>query len=151
MVSIAASHLYMFLAFVTIGALLISTFNSYSTILRSVPEQEQLKNLLERIVSEGNELLTLTLITNSNESLFLDLPSKIGYNQYWMRIRNDSAKAWVEGCFGQIWNGKSAHKVTFPCQFSASGCFLSGYGVAKLECYLNNSVPQLCLSSKGGA
>lgn len=149
MVSIASSHLYMFLATVAVGGILISAFNSYSATLRSVPEEERLQNLLEYVVSQGNELVTLALITNSSGSLFLNLPSKIGANQYWIRIRNDSTSAWLEGCFGQLWNGNPAKKVYFPCHFSASGHFLSQHGVARLQCFMNSSILQLRLSNGG--
>ncbi|MEM2988222.1 MAG: hypothetical protein QXK26_04200 [Candidatus Bathyarchaeia archaeon] len=151
MVSLASSHLYMFLATVAVGTILISAFNSYSTTLRSIPEEKQLRNLLEYVASEGNKLVTLTLLTNSSESLFLNLPSKIGANQYWIRIRNDSTSAWLEGCLGQSWNGTPAEKVYFPCRFSASGHYLSQHGVARLECYMNGRILQSRLPTQGGA
>jgi hypothetical protein len=140
----------MFLASLAVGTILISAFNSYSATIRNMPEVEQLRNLLEQVVYRGNELLTLTLVTNSSGSLFLNFPLKIGSNQYWMRICNDSTNAWVEGAFGHIGNGFSAEKVYFPSRFSASGFFLSEYGVAKLESYRNGTVVQLRLSFGGG-
>jgi hypothetical protein len=142
--------LYTFIALVAIGTILIFSFSSYASTIRAAPEIESLQNILDHIAAEGNELITLVTTTNSTAHLIVQLPSAIGNQEYWIRVRNDSSKAWLEGGLGQIRNSETAYRVFFPEKMSTSGYYLGGYGPAILECYMNGSVPQLNLNSLGG-
>jgi len=148
--SIATSHFYTFVALAAISTILIFSFSSYASTIRTAPEIENLKNILNHIAAKGNELLTLVTTTNSTTHLIVQLPSAIGNREYWIRVRNDSSNAWLEGALGQTRNGETAYCVFFPEKMSTSGYYLGGYGPAILECYMNGSVPQLNLSSLGG-
>jgi len=148
--SIAMTHFYTFVALTAISTVLICSFSSYASTVRTVPEIENLKNILDHVAAKGNELLTLVTTTNSTTHLIVQLPSTIGNREYWIRVRNDSSKAWLEGALGQIRNGETAYRVFFPQKISTSGYYLGGYGPAILKCYMNGSVPQLNLSLLGG-
>jgi hypothetical protein len=144
--SIIPSHLYMFVAMTIVGTLLIFSFNSYAATLRSIPETEQLDNLLSYVTAKATELLTLTK-TNSNTRIYLNLPTKIGDQQYWIRLHNDTIQSWLEGGFGNHWNTSTSHKVYLPEKPSANGHYVSSFGAAVLKCYTDGLGLQLFLTS----
>lgn len=150
MPSTIPSHIYTLVALSAVSAILIATLNSYTTSLRATPEIEQLKNLLNHVAAKGNELLTIVAATNSSAQVSIQLPATIGYKQYWLRVRNDSSSAWLEGSIGQMIENEVTQRVYLPKRVSASGYFIGGYGPAILESYMNGSTPQLNLASLGG-
>jgi uncharacterized membrane protein len=149
--SIASSHLYTFLALTTVSILLVCSFSLYAGTVRSLPEIEQLKNILDHVAAKGNELLTLVTATNSTARTIIQLPSTIGNQEYWIRIRNDTSNAWIEGALGQISENRTTYRVFLPRKASTYGYYMGGYGSAMLECYMNGSTLQLNLNSAGGA
>jgi hypothetical protein len=148
--SIPISQIYAFVAMAAVSTILIATFNSYTVTLRSASESEQLRNLLNSTAAQGNELLALTAATNSTARVFLQMPTSIGYKQYWIRAQNDSLKAWLDGGLGPFSESEATYRIFFPRNVSASGQYVGGYGPAVLESYLNGSALQLNLSSVGG-
>jgi len=149
--SIASSYLYTFLALTTVSILLVCSFSLYASTVRSLPEIEQLKNILDHVAAKGNELLTLVTATNSTARTLVQLPSTIGHQDYWIRVRNDTSNAWIEGALGQISENRTTYRVFLPRKASTSGYYMGGYGSAMLECYMNGSIFQLNLNSAGGA
>jgi hypothetical protein len=147
MPAIAPSYIYSFFALIIVSTLLISSFAAYATTLRTIPEIEQLENLLNHVASKGYELITLITATNSTAEAVLQLPSTIGTRQYWIKLRNESLKAWVEGALGSIQESSTANRVYLPKTVSVSGNYSSDYGPAVLECYINGSTISLCLTS----
>lgn len=150
MPSIASTYLYNFLALTTVSILLVCSFSLYASTVRSLPEIEQLKNILDHVAAKGNELLTLVTATNSTVHTLIHLPSTIGHQEYWIRVRNDTSDAWVEGALGQIGENRTAYRVFLPRKASTSGYYMGGYGSAMLECYMNGSILQLNLGLAGG-
>jgi hypothetical protein len=144
---IAPSYIYAFFAVIAVSGILISTFASYATTLRVIPEMEQLENLLNHVASEGCELITLAAGTNSTAEAVLKLPSAIGNKQYWIRLRNESSKAWVEGALGPIHQGNVTNRLYLPKAVSALGNYSSGYGPAVLECSVNGPAITLHLKT----
>jgi hypothetical protein len=134
----------------TVSILLVCCFSLYAGTVRSLPEIEQLKNILDHVAAKGNELLTLVTTTNSTARTIIQLPSTIGNQEYWIRIRNDTTNAWIEGALGQISENRTTYRVFLPRKASTSGYYMGGYGSAMLECYMNGSILQLNLSSAGG-
>ena len=150
MPSIALNHLYTFIALTIVSILLISSYSSYANTLQTIPEIEQLKNILDHVAAKGNELLTLVITTTSKVHTLVQLPPTIGNREYWIRIRNDTSNVWIEGALGQIDDGGREYEIFLPGKASTSGCYTGGYGPAMLECYMNGSIPQLNLSPAGG-
>ena len=150
MPSIASSHLYTFLALTTVSVLLVCAFSIYTSTVRTIPEIEQLKNILDHVAAKGNELLTLMTTTNSTAQTIIQLPPTIGYREYWIRVQNDTSNVWVEGALGQLGEDGKKYQVFLPGKASTSGYHIGGYGPAMLECYMNGSIPQLNLSPAGG-
>lgn len=148
--TIAPSYIYAFFALIAVSGILISTFAAYATTLRVIPEMEQLENLLNHVASKGCELITLTAATNSTSEAVLKLPPAIGNKQYWIRLRNESSKAWVEAALGSIHQGKVTSRVYLPKIVSALGNYSSGYGPAILEIFMSNSTVTLHLKTWRG-
>ena len=134
MPAIAPSYIYAFFALIIVSSILISSFATYTSTLRAIPEMEQLENLLNHIASKGYELITLTTATNSTSEAVLQLPSTIGIKQYWIRLSSESSKAWVEGALGDIHKSNMQNRVYLPKTVSASGNYSSSHGPASLEC-----------------
>jgi len=150
MPSVAVSHLYTFIALTTVSILLVASFSLYANTVRSLPEIKQLKNILDHVAAKGNELLTLATATNSTARTIIQLPPTIGHQEYWIRVRNDTSNAWIEGALGQIRENRTTYQVFLPRQASTSGYYMGGYGSTMLECYMNGSILQLNLNSAGG-
>ena len=150
MPSIATSYLYTFLALIIVSILLVCSFSLYTSTVRSLPEIKQLKNILDHVAAKGNELLTLVTATNSTVRAIIQPPSIIGHQEYWIRVRNDTSNAWIEGALGQIRENRTTSRVFLPRKASTSGHYMGGYGSAILECYMNGSILQLNLNSAGG-
>jgi len=147
MPSIIPSYVYMFAAMTAVGTLLIFSFNSYAATLRSIPETEQLDNLLNHVAAKAIELQSLTT-TNSNTQAYLNLPTRIGDRNYWLRLRNDTIQSWLEGGLGEIWDDTPTnHQVYLAGKPYATGQYVSGFGPAVLKGYVNGSISQIFLSS----
>ncbi len=149
MPSVIASYVYAFAALVAVSALLIFSVNSYSLSLRAQSEQDQLQSILTGLAAKADEILTLVETTNASLTVNVNLPTTIGDQYYWLRLSNDSAKAWVEGSVGEYHEDAAGLKVFIPEDAVMSGYFLSEKGTATLYGSMNASLPQLNLSSTG--
>jgi hypothetical protein len=118
-----------------VGSLLVLSFMSYTNALRGSSEVNELKNLTDHVAAKATELLALNLPQNSTVEDVIQTPTSIGNRQYWIRLRNDSVKAWVEGGFGDTPTEESDLRVFIPAGASASGHYAGGYGSAVLRCY----------------
>jgi len=147
--SITSSYLYTFVALIAVSSLLVFSFMAYADALRVSSEVKQLKNLMNYVATKATELLTLTLTTNATAEAFLQMPASVGNKQYWLQLRNDSSRAWLEGGFGNLPMEETELRVYLPKEASATGCYIGGYGAARLKCFLDAGVPQILLASSG--
>jgi hypothetical protein len=145
--TLAPSYIYAFFALVAVSSILISSYAAYTAALRTIPEIEQLKNLLNYVASKGYELTALTAATNSTLEATLQLPTSIGNRQYWIRLQNGGSEAWVEGALGTIHAGNITNRVYLPKTVVSIGNYSSGYGPVLLESYLDGATITLRLSS----
>jgi len=145
--SITSSYIYTFFALAIVGTLLICTFNAFTVFLKEDVKKEQLKNLLEHVAAESCELISTAMTNNSTITVTLNIPSLVGNQRYWIQLRNDSSLAWVEGDFGTS-PVQTGLYIFIPGIVSASGQYISGYGVAVLECQVNGTTT--CLNLSGG-
>ncbi len=147
MPTIAPSYLYTFLAMIAVSTILVLSFMTYVSALRISSEAGQLSNLMDHLAAESTDLLTLVLVTNTTIETFLQMPSLIGEKQYWLRFRNDSSNAWLEGGFGNQPKEGAALRVHLPQEVFATGSYIGGYGAARLECEINAGCPRIQLTS----
>ena len=108
-------------------------------------EKQQLSNIADYVATESLELISHAAAENLTSTLHLDVPPLIGNQRYWIKMANDSAKAWVEVGFGTtvLSSGQLAY---IPSDVAASGTYISGSGAVLLECYSDSSGVQLTLS-----
>ena len=78
------------------------------------------------------------------------MPSSISEKQYWIQLRSDASRAWVEGGLG-ISPIQTRNKIFIPGLVAASGVYVSGYGLAELECHLQGTTVYLSLSQESSA
>jgi len=145
MPTITPSYIYTFFAMLIVSSILISSFSAYVVALKTIPEIQQLENLLKHVASQGYRLITLTNVANSTSRVVLELPSAIGSKQYWFRLCNDSSRAWVEGALGPITKVNVGNQVPLPNMIVAIGNYSSVNGPAVLESYWDQTIPVLHL------
>lgn len=147
MPSITPSYLYTLVALIAISSLLVFSFMTYAEAIRFSSEAKQLKSLMNYVTAKGTELLTLTLTTKASAEAYLQMPTTVGNKYYWLQLRNDSEKVWIEGGFGNIPKEGVELRVYLPKEASAQGYYISGYGAACLKCYFEAGVPQIQLAN----
>lgn len=152
MPSITPSYLYTLVALIVVSSLLVLSFMTYTNAIRFSSEARQLRDLMNHVAAKSTELLTLVLTTNSTVEVFLEMPTAIGNKQYWLQLRNDTAKTWVESGLGNKPVEGSELRVYLPKRISAVGYYLSGHGSARLNCSYGagNSEIKLAYSNEGG-
>lgn len=150
MPAITPSYLYTFVALIAVSSLLVFSFADYTNALRSSSELKQLRNLLDCVAAKGTELIVLSQTTNASTEAFVQMPSSIGNKQYWLRLRNDSVKAWLEGGLGDEPVSETELRVYIPKKTSATGYYIGGYGAVRLECSLISGTPHIQLADSGG-
>lgn len=136
---------------IAVSTLLVMSFMAYANVLRVSSEAKQLADIVDHVAARSAELLTLALVTNSTNEAYVQMPAAIGSKQYWLQLRNDSARIWIEGGLGNVPVEGSEIHAFLPGKGRASGHYIGGYGAACIRC---NSVAgfvqiQLTNSSSG--
>jgi len=78
------------------------------------------------------------------------VPTSVGNMQYWLRLKNSSSQAWVEGGFGSVPYSESVVKAYVPRNASASGFYAAGSGALILKSNAENGVPNIWMDSLHG-
>jgi len=147
--SVSTSFFYSFLAMMVVSTLLTCSFASYVNLLRGASEINRLGETVDKVAAEAEDALTTVTSHNATIGIVIQLPAKIGYREYWIRLANDSSRAWLEGGFGRTPTSEErVYRVYLPRNAYVSGIFEGRYGIALLNCFLNGSVPQLVLSQR---
>ncbi|MEM3694918.1 MAG: hypothetical protein QXJ11_03045 [Candidatus Bathyarchaeia archaeon] len=148
MPTIAASHLYTFAALIAVGSLLTTSFMVYANTIRETSENKKLEAIMNLVAAKSIRLITLTLSTNASTETFLQLPTKIGDKDYWLKLENGTSKAWLEGGFGST-PTESAIRISVAKNVLATGVYISGYGAARLKCFFASNIVQIQISNGG--
>ncbi len=144
MPSIIPSYIYALFASIIVGTLIIGACSLSTLNVRNEAAKQQLLNVAEYVSTKSLELVTHATTDNLTSTVHLNVPSLIGDKRYWIQIANDSSRAWVEAGFGTTVHS-SEHCAYIPSEVSASGWYISGSGVASLDCYSNSSGVHLTL------
>jgi len=131
---------------IAVSTLLVLSFMAYVNALRFSSEAGQLANLMDHLAAKSTELLTLASNTNATSEVFLQMPTAIGEKQYWLQLRNDSSNAWIEGGFGNHQVQETELRVSLPKEAVVTGCYVGGYGAARLRCEMNAGLPRIQLT-----
>jgi hypothetical protein len=145
MVSIIPGWVYSIFAALIVGAIIVYACSISTLNVKNQANTQQLKNIEEYVAAQTLSLLSHTTENNQNTTQFLDIPSSIGNQRFWIRITNDSSGAWVESGFGTTPSSNSL-QINIPANFEASGYFISGSGRAKLLCQFENQTATLELT-----
>jgi hypothetical protein len=147
MPSIIPSWVYSIFAALIVGSIIVYACSIASLNVKNQANTQQLKNIEEYVATQSISLLSHTTENNQNTTQFLDIPSSIGNQRFWIRIANDSSGAWVESGFGTTLSSNNL-QMNIPAYFDASGYFISGSGRAKLQCQFENQIATLTLTSE---
>lgn len=146
MPSIIPGYVYSLFAALLVGAIIVYSCSLVSLNIKNQAANQQLKNIDEYIAAQSLTLLSHTTQDNQNTTQFLDIPSQIGNQIFWIKISNDSSGAWVESGFGTSVTSSQLH-TSLPATVMASGIFISGSGRAMLQCHFENQTATLALTS----
>ena len=147
MPSIIPGYVYSIFAALIVGAIIVYACSISSLNIKNQANTQQLKNIDKYVATQSLSLLSQTTENNQNTTQFLDIPSSIGNQRFWIRIANDSSGVWVESGFGTTVNSNNL-QMSIPANIDASGYFISGSGRAKLQCQFENQIATLTLTSE---
>ena len=146
MVTIIPGYVYSIFAALIVGAIIVSSCSLSMVNVKNEAENQQLANVDEYVAAQSLTLITHVTEDGQNTTQFLDLPSQIGNQEYSISIANDSSSAWVESGFGAAVQNQP--QIYIPAEINASGTFVSGWGRAFLQCYYENQIVTLTLTSE---
>jgi hypothetical protein len=147
MPSIIPGYVYSIFAALIVGAIIVYACSISTLNVKNQANIQQLKNIGEYVATQSLTLLSQTSENDQNSTRFLDIPSAIGNQRFWISIANDSSGAWVESGFGTIVSLENS-QIKIPANVDASGYFISGSGRAILQCYFENQTATLTLTSE---
>jgi hypothetical protein len=145
--SIIPGYVYSIFAALLVGAIIVYACGLSTMNIKNQATNQQLKNIDEYVAAQSLTLLSRASENNQNATQFLDIPSAIGNQRFWINIANDSSVAWVNSGFGTTVSQNDRH-MSIPAHVAASGTFISGSGRAKLECHFENQIATLTLTSE---
>ena len=147
MPSIIPGYVYSIFAALLVGAIIVYACGLSTMNIKNQATNQQLKNIDEYVAAQSLTLLSRASENNQNVTQFLDIPSAIGNQRFWINIANDSSVAWVKSGFGSTVS-QNDRQMSIPAHVAASGTFISGSGRAKLECHFENQTATLTLTSE---
>jgi hypothetical protein len=149
MPAITPSYLYTFFAIIAVSGILLVSFMNYANAIRFSSEVGKLKDLMDSVAAKATELISLTKVTSATTEAYIQAPAAIGDRQYWLMLRNDSSKVWLEGGLGNTPKEGAEVRVYLPSMALAYGYYVSGYGAIRLKCSVNHDagIPEVQLSS----
>ena len=147
MPTIIPGYLYSILAALIVGSIIIYSCSVASMNIKNQAAVQELTNINEYVAAQSLNLLSHTTSDSQNKTQFLDIPSQIGNQPFWISITNDSLGAWVESGFGTTVSSHG-NKIDIPADVAASGAFMSGSGRAILQYRFENQTATLTLTSE---
>ncbi len=147
MPSIIPSYVYSLFATLLVGAIIVYTCSLSAASIKNGADDQQLTNIEEYVATQSLTLIAHTTQDSQNITQFLEIPSQIGNQKFWIRIANDSSNAWVESGFGATII-PSETRIVLPAKVAATGIFVSGSGRAVLHCFFEDQIATLTLTSE---
>jgi len=147
MPTIIPDYVYSLFAALIVGVIVVSCCSVATNAIRVDADKQQLRNVAEYVATQSLMLLSHGDAGTQNVTQYLDVPSQVGHQRFWIRITNDTSTAWVESGFGaEVLS--SQIKVEVPANVAASGSFVSGSGRALLQCSFESGVASLTLTQE---
>lgn len=148
MVTIIPGYMYSIFAALIVGTIIVTSCAVAMTNLKNEATNQQLSNVDEYVATQSLTLINKVNENGQNATQVLDPPTSIGNQEYWISLANDSSSAWVESGFGSF-TVQSAPEIYIPADVAASGAYVSGWGSAILQCYIQNQTVTLTLTESG--
>jgi hypothetical protein len=145
--SIIPGWVYSIFAALIVGAIIVYSCSLASMNIKNQATNQQLTNIDEYLATQCLTVISHTTENNQNTTQYLDIPTQVGNQRFWIRIASDSSGAWVESGFGAT-ASSSQPKMNIPAQVVASGTFVSGQGRPELQCHFENQTATLTLTSE---
>jgi hypothetical protein len=139
------AYIYTLFASMIVGAMLIYAFSASTINIKNEADQQQLQRIAQYVATNSLKLIAAATANNSSVSLTLDVPSSIADQRFWVQLQNDSSSTWIMIGYGTI-PQPTEQRVMIPIKVSASGTYISGSGIAALECQANITATYLELS-----
>lgn len=147
MPSIIPGYVYSLFAALVVGTIIVCSCSVIMLNVKDKAEAQQLNNINNYIVSQSLTLLSQTADSERNSTQYLPIPTQIGARLYWVKIANDSSKAWIESGFGTTVVTRQPD-MYIPAKISASGTYVSNSGRAFLNCQIENQTVVLTLTNR---
>jgi hypothetical protein len=138
-------YVYSLFASLIVGAIIVSSCCISMLNIRNAANNQQLTNIDRYVATQSLILLSHANEENQNITQFLDVPSSVGNQIYWICISNDSSGAWVSSGFGTT-AILGQPRIYIPAQFTASGVFVSSFSRAFLRLSIKNQTATLTLT-----
>ena len=146
MPTIIPGYVYSIFATIIVGAIIIYGCTISTINIKNQAQNQELTNIDQYVATQSLRILTCTTQDNQNITQYLNLPTQIGNQPYWITITNDSTNAWIESGFGTTAT-TGEPQVYIPSNIEASGTFLSNYGWPTLQCWSANQTINLELTN----
>jgi hypothetical protein len=147
MPTIIPGYVYTLFAAVLVGAIIVYCCSLATLNIKNQAATQQLKNIDEYVATQSLLALSHTSENNQNLTQFLDIPSQVGNQIFWIQISTDSSGAWVQSGFGTTVTSSELN-INIPAEVNASGIFISGSGRAVLQCHFEDKTATLTLTSE---
>lgn len=147
MVSSIPGYMYSLFASLIIGSILVCAVTVETMTIRSNADQQQLENIQRYVAAQALTLIAQTTIEGQNTTQYLDLPSAIGNQRFYISLDSDRESAWVTSEFDNN-TSLSGNPTEVPAKATAQGSFLSGSGRPLLQCHYQNQVVTLTLTQE---
>mgnify|MGYP000580862090 CR=1 FL=1 len=146
MPSIVPGYVYSLFAALLVGVIVVCSCSVATANIKADAEVQQLRNIGKYVAAQSLALISSTS-NGQNTMQYLDMPSQVGNQPFWIRIANDSSSAWVEMGFGTS-PLSNCMQEKLPAAVTASGGFVSSTGRAVLVCNVENQIATLTLTSE---
>ena len=145
MPSIIPSYVYSLFATLIVGAILVGGITMETANIRNQAVTQQLSNLDEYVATQSMALATRAVETGQNTTLYLDIPSQVANQVYWVALVNGQSGAQVTSGLGSTAVLSDQDGVAIPAEVSVSGFYCSSDGRAFLQCSVENQTVDLTL------
>jgi len=146
MPTIIPGYVYSLFAALIVGSIIVYCCSLSALNIKNEATNQQLGNINEYVAAQTLALISHTNENNQNTTQFLDIPTTIDNQRFWINLENLQSGAVVESGFGTQVSFSESH-VNIPAQILASGTFVSGSGRAVLLCHFVNDIVTIMLTT----
>jgi hypothetical protein len=138
--------MYSLFASLIIGSILVCAVSVETMSIRSSANEQQLQNIQQYVAAQALTLITQTTLEGQTTTQYLDIPSAIGNQHFYINLASDQDSAWVTSGFNQ--NTTINRPTEVPAKADAQGSILSGQGKPLLQCHIQNQIITLTLTQE---